>query len=99
MSVTDSPDFVFIPKFFIPTGPEAPPTFHDFVIPTGAGARATAEWRNLLFACGEMWADVRAYPPKKRSCHPERSEGSCFLRAACIAEGSQSFAPLAKSQL
>ena len=36
MSVLDSPDSVSIPKV---------------VIPTGAGAQATAQWRNLLFAC------------------------------------------------
>jgi hypothetical protein len=58
---------------------------HSFVIPTGAGAKATAEWRNLLFPSTfdsdlarvgrTLLSDAfdLAFDPDS-DCHPEEAE-------------------------
>jgi hypothetical protein len=45
-----------------------PDAFQELVIPTGAGAPATAEWRNLLFACVATVPRAGGFLPRNKSC-------------------------------
>src|SRR5271170_3709326 len=60
-------------------------TLHHFVIPTGAGANATAEWRNLIFSPPVAGASADLVKTCKNihvACPPP------FLLYACLAQES-----------
>jgi hypothetical protein len=45
-----------------------PYAFHELVIPTGAGAPARVEWRNLLSACVATVPRAGGFLPRNKSC-------------------------------